>query len=343
MESGNIRQQLLNYIQDYKKSTILFEELVASMNGHAISYPSFADAVLQLEEMQILVAVKIHGRNGKKPELAYQYKIRRQYMRQEHLRRIQQYSSSFHSSINVDWYYGQPAEMWQQDLPYIERIHQSLVEHGLPVSEVPAPERSYQLTGDEKWISDGGGKAVLERLGLWNKMLIIPVSDPLMWALNSSLEMSQPRQAHLIVENKTTFQALLTSLPTLPYSTLIFGSGWKVIGNLEMFNLQYPVSDVEHTFYYFGDLDWEGIRIWHALHSRHSVKLAVDFYLACLEHRAVPGKLGQMRNNSDLYACRAFLPEAAGERLTQILHTGQYIPQEVLAREQLLAIGRRGI
>jgi hypothetical protein len=343
MESGNIRQRLLNYIQDYKKSTILLEELVASMNGHAISYPSFADAVLQIEEMQILVAVKVHGRNGKKPELAYQYKIRRQYMRQEHLQRIQQHSSSLHPSINVDWYYGQSTEIWQQDLPYIERIHQSLMEHGLPVSEVPAPERSYQLTGDEKWITDRGGKAVLERLGLWSKMLIIPVSDPLMWALNPALEVSQPRQAHLIIENKTTFQALLTGLSTLPYSTLIFGSGWKITGNFEMFNLQYPVSKVEHTFYYFGDLDWEGIRIWRALHSRHSVKLAVDFYLACLEHRGVPGKQGQLRSYADLDACRAFLPEAEGERLAHILHKGQYIPQEVLVREQLLVIGRKGI
>ncbi|MGG1619170.1 Wadjet anti-phage system protein JetD domain-containing protein [Paenibacillus sp. NRS-1781] len=343
MESEDICRRLLSHIQSYKKSTILLEEFVDFMSGHAVNYPTFAEAILQLEEMQILVGVKAHGRNGKHPALAYQYKIRRQFMRQGHLQRIQQHSAQFHPSMNLDWYYAQSEEAWNKDLPYIERIHHFLVEHGLPISEVPAPERSYQLTGDEKWITDGGGKVVLDRLGLWNKMLIIPVSDPVMWAFNTSQETSQPYQSHLIVENKTTFQALLTGLPTLPFSTLIFGSGWKIVGNLEMFRLQYPVQDVQHTFYYFGDLDWEGIRIWHALQVKYAVKLALGFYLACLDRKGVPGKLNQIRSEADLAACRTFLPEAAGERLENMLRNGQYIPQEVLSQEQLLAIGRLGV
>ncbi|WP_225999419.1 Wadjet anti-phage system protein JetD domain-containing protein [Paenibacillus sp. BJ-4] len=343
MESEDIRRQLLSHIQSYKKSTILLEELAAFMSGHDVNYPSFAETILQLEEMQILVGVKAHGRNGKRPALAYQYKIRRVFMRQGHLQRIQQHSAQFHPSINLDWYYGQSEDTWNKDLTYIERIHHFLAMHGLPVSEVPAPERSYQLTGDEKWITDGGGRVVLERLGLWSKMLIKPVSDPLMWAFNPSLETSQSYQSHLIIENKTTFQALLTGLSTLPFSTLIFGSGWKIVGNLEMFHLQYPVQDVQHTFYYFGDLDWEGIRIWHALQVKHMVKLAVEFYLACLEHKGVPGKLNQIRSEADLATCRTVLPEAAGEQLENMLRNGQYIPQEVLGREQLLAIGRLGV
>ncbi|MGG4212163.1 Wadjet anti-phage system protein JetD domain-containing protein [Paenibacillus sp. FSL L8-0638] len=355
MGPEEISKLLREHIQQYKKVTIHLEQLEVWLRGQSVDYLSFADAVLRLEQQQILNMVKSHGRNGKNPALAYQYKIRRQWMKQEHLKIIQPRTAQFHRSMNLDWYYGVSEAEWSRDLPYLEMIDQFLKQFGLPQSEAPAPERSFQLTGDEKWITEGGGRRLLERLGLWDKLMVIPVSDPLMLAVNPSRSFglhaqvfpgSSPHrscQSHLIVENKTTFQGLLTGLNELPFATLIYGCGRKIVGNLEMFHLQYPLPDVEHTFYYFGDIDWEGIRIWHNLQTRHPVKLAVPFYIACLEQKGVPGKLNQARSEAALAAFRNHLPEQTSVNLENMLREGYYIPQEVLNREQLLAIGRADV
>ena len=38
---------------------------------------------------------------------------------------------------------------------------------------VTAPERSYEITGDEKWIDENGGREILERVKLLEKLKII--------------------------------------------------------------------------------------------------------------------------------------------------------------------------
>jgi hypothetical protein len=86
---------------------------------------------------------------------------------------------------------------------------------------------------------------------------IIPVSDRLMFALNPRL-LQEKKQWHLIVENKTTYQGLLPALKETCFSTLIYGSGNKITGSMELFQNQYPI-EAEHIFCYFGDLDKSGI------------------------------------------------------------------------------------
>ena len=118
------------------------------------------------------------------------------------------YNQRFHTAIRLDRYYALPVEMFQQDLPFLEQLDSYLKENHLPEELVPAPERSAELVGDEKWIDERGGRELLERVQLWEFLNIIPVSDPLMMAVNVKT-LHQPSQVHLIVENKTTYQALL--------------------------------------------------------------------------------------------------------------------------------------
>jgi len=115
---------------------------------------------------------------------------------------------------------------------------------------------------------------------------IVPVSDPLMLAVNPKV-LQERTQYHLIVENKTTYQALLPTLRETGFSSLIYGSGNKIVKSIEQFEWQLPMDEAEHTIYYFGDIDRSGFTIWHSLTKRRRVLPAVPFYEGVLDERAV--------------------------------------------------------
>lgn len=345
MPQSPIITHILSTLEQHRKSNIDLTQLQSAFAGQSVDYPDFAEALLQLENSGLLTPVKSHGRNGRTPSLAYRYRIDRQKQRRDQVLILQKAAQVLHPSIKLDTYYGRTSAEWEADLPRIQQIHRYLSEYGLPEQEVTAPERSFALTGDEKWIDEDGGRELLEKIGLWSSMRIISASDPLMLAIHPSLfgsvMASGSSVSHLIVENKATFHALLGSVHELPFSTLIYGSGSKIVGNLHMFAKQVPLPDVHHIFYYFGDLDWEGIRIWYSLHRRYdNIRLAIPFYITALQHDAVPGKSNQRKDHDALNAFLEALPEEPARQLTELLNAGRYIPQEVLSAEELYGIGR---
>lgn len=345
MEQAHIVTYMLSVIETHRKSNIDLSNLQSAFAGQSVEYPAFAEALLQLEQENILTPVKNHGRNGRIPSLAYRYRINQQKLRRDQVAVIQAATRKLHPAINLDGYYKLSSEEWEQDLPRIRQIHHYLIQHGLPQQETTAPERSFALTGDEKWIDEQGGRELLEKIGLWTSMRILSASDPLMLAIHPMLfgdpSAHGSHLSHLIVENKATFHSLLSSLADLPFATIIYGSGNKIVGNLDMFTRQVPLPDNHSVFYYFGDLDWEGVRIWYSLNRRYeNIRLAVPFYLAALKHEAVPGKSNQRRDLIALSAFSEHLPSQAALRLSDLLHEGRYIPQEVLSAEALYRIGR---
>lgn len=80
--------------------------------------------------------------------------------------------------------------------------------------------------------SEAHGGEMLRKTGLWKKINVFTVSDPLMLALNPK-RLTDSIQRHLIVENKTTYQALLPALRESEFSTLIYGQGNKVVRSIE--------------------------------------------------------------------------------------------------------------
>lgn len=338
----NIKQTIEQHLSLIKKTTIALEELEELFVGSEVDPCEFAAAMLELEHSAVLEAVKSAGRTMKQPSLAYRYRVNKSYLKERHIHELQRYRLNLHLAIQLDSYFALPEQQFAEDKPWIERIDHFLKTEGFPALAVPAPERSFQLTGNEKWITDLGGHALLKRLGLWDLLLIHPVSDPLMFAVNPEFLSStvHPRCLHLIVENKTTFQALLPVLPSSTFSTLIYGCGNKITGNLEMFSLQYPVSDREHHFYYFGDLDYEGIRIWHEANKQQTLLPALPFYEACLEQPYVLGKSNQRKSDPTVEAFIRFFSKDQQNQIESCLQSGGYYPQETLTTQQLQQIWR---
>lgn len=315
----------------FKRKTITIDEL-EKLLPQLTSYENFAALILQLERDSLLDMIQSKGRNHRQPSLAYHYRINKHQLNRAYYQLLQTYRLKFHDAIDLDAYFKLDQAIWVKDLPYIEKINSYIKNNGFPAEKVPAPERSFELVGDEKWIEQGGSK-VLHRICLWDKMNIFPVSDPLMFAVNP-YQIDRETQLHLIVENKTTYQALLPKLPETAFSTLIYGSGEKISKSMENFSTQYPVK-AEHAFLYFGDIDRSGIAIWHHLNNRQKAIPAIPFYAACLDKEAAFGKTNQRLNDSAVTHFLAYFSNEQEQAIRELLEKGAYYPQEVLKTSEL--------
>src|SRR5699024_3030834 len=199
----NLREQLLHY----NKKTISLSDLEKLFTTKIPSYQAFAAEISTLEKEGVLEMVKARGRNQHTPSLAYHYKINKALMKRDYHAELQAYRLTFHPALSLDRYFKLDHAIWEKDLPYLFKINEYITENGFPEEKAPAPERSFELVQDEKWIVEGRGSDVLQRIGLWEELKVFPVSDPLMFALHPG-QIDASHHLHLIVENKTTYQAL---------------------------------------------------------------------------------------------------------------------------------------
>ncbi|RYL91664.1 Wadjet anti-phage system protein JetD domain-containing protein [Sporolactobacillus sp. THM19-2] len=331
---NDVKQQLA----EFQRKTIDLDQLGHLFGSQFQTYEAFSRAVLRLEEEQVLIMVRSTGRTIRSPSLALKYRINRSAITGDYHKELQKYRLKLHTAINLDSYYRTDPSIWRRHLPYLWKIDRYLREKGFPEDQVPAPERSFELVGDEKWIDEKGGREILEKIHLFDRLKIIPVSDPLMFAVNP-LSIHDTDQLHLIVENKTTYQGLLPIIRETEFATLIYGSGKAVIKSIGQFTMQYPVH-AEHHFLYFGDLDKEGLSIWYSLNQKQKAEPALPFYQACLGKQPVPGKAYQRLRDTAVDRFLSCFPKQQAERIRQTLLKGQYFPQEILKMKELQQIWR---
>ncbi|GAA3407857.1 Wadjet anti-phage system protein JetD domain-containing protein [Paenibacillus hodogayensis] len=343
---SGIREKLLSWLQTYGKATLQLEQLIALFEHDSVQYREFAEAVAALETEGLLVPVGAAGRNGKRPSLANRYRVGTGKLNRDYRHRLQQLRLALHPDIGLDAYFGLGEAILEADLPWLERIDRRLRTEGLPREPANAPERSFELAGDEKWLTEGGGRAVLERIGLWDKLLVQPAYEPLMLAVNTALLASAPSDGaclHLIVENKTTFHALLPVLGETSFHTLIYGCGNKIVGNIGLFPQQVPLPGRTSVFYYFGDIDHSGIGIWQEVAARCGAIPALPFYEACLSRPWPSGKTNQPRRDGAVEEFAGYFPPEQRDRLHACLRAGGYYPQETLTTQELRSIWRNGL
>ncbi|TWI58189.1 Wadjet anti-phage system protein JetD domain-containing protein [Halalkalibacter nanhaiisediminis] len=331
-------EEIKKRLATYPKRTITLTQLEELIKPYIHTYEQFADTILQLESEEVLGMVKAKGRTARTPSLALQYRIDKSLLAMNHHKELQRFRNLLHPSINIDDYYRKDPSIWQNDLATILKVDEYIKTYSFPSEQVPAPERSFEIVGDEKWLVEKGGKELLERIGVFNKLKIIPVSEPLMFAINPT-NIQNSIQLHLIVENKTTYQGLLPALVETEFSTLIYGSGKSVIKSIEQFAIQYPL-EADHQFFYFGDLDREGLMIWYSLTKRQPVHVALPFYLACLAKEAVAGKDYQREHIEALEVFLLFFLPKQQDVIRMLLAEGKYYPQEILKTQELQMIWR---
>ncbi|AOT72320.1 Wadjet anti-phage system protein JetD domain-containing protein [Geosporobacter ferrireducens] len=336
-----MNQVIKEYLISLKNKTVSLEELSALFAGDT-TYEEFASYIEELCAENILIPIKTRGRNYSNPSLFYFYRVDKYLLNKELMEQIQSLQLKVHKGISLSAYYGLSQERITEDLPYILKVDRFLTEKGFQLEEALSPERSFQLVADEKWIDEKGGRKLLERLKVWEALKISTTPDPLMYALNPAMLGSKVHR-HLIVENKATFYGLSDAIRNTPFTTLVYGCGWKIAGSVQMLPKQLSMEEQTHTYDYFGDLDYEGMSIWLHVYEAVNAKPALPFYEALLRTNRAEGKTNQRKNLQALEQFLAFFQEEDQNKIQETLENGGYYPQETLTKDILQEIGRSAI
>lgn len=340
-----IRQYLLTLKNNKRLETKSLEQQVINTVGLEAywdiwgGYEAFAQAILALGQEGLLRPVKAWKQNGMNPALykGYQLVLPAAALDSEVMRIL---STQYHPKLNVSYYFTHQ-EAYQQDKDYLTALNrffkQNPAFHHLPA--ITVNERSFQIFYDEKWLISPYGHTVLQRLGVTLEDLrCYPTYEPFFYYQTQH----QDGQAvnGLIVENKDTFFSLKMLLQQGVYtwgdtsfSLLIYGEGRKIEKSFSFFGELKEYKNRFVHFYYFGDLDPEGIDIWYALQKQNQVKIQpfVFFYQTLVQRYrqvAQPLKKNQRVSPEGLQAFLTYFSAPEAALIAEMLDCRLYLPQE---------------
>ena len=285
--------------------------------------------------------VKSAGKNGKKPALHLEYWLLDEQEDYSELEQELLYATDI--GINIDYYLHNLA-VYAKERETVRQLHSFLQKHReLLQTSVSYNERSLQIWGYEKFVSQGNGKTILKHCGLDLAFLnCYSTMEPFAYFTFTR----KTPQKLLIIENKDTFfsmrRHMLAGHSTIlgeEFGTLIYGAGKRVISSFQQFALSAEpyMLDANNEFVYFGDLDYEGIGIYENLatcfQEQAKLKPFVAAYAKMLtKSRELPQlpttKEGQNRQLEGFFF--NYFDGVTQDGLCELLEHNLYIPQEIL-------------
>ena len=285
--------------------------------------------------------VKSAGKNGKKPALHLEYWLLDEQEDYSELEQELLYATDI--GISIDYYLHNLA-VYAKEREAVRQLHNFLQKHReLLQTSVSYNERSLQIWGYEKFLSQGNSKTILKHCRLDMAFLnCYSTTEPFAYF---TLTRKAPHKL-LIIENKDTFfsmrRHLLAGHSTIlgeKFGTLIYGAGKRVISSFQQFALSaepYMLHE-DNEFYYFGDLDYEGIGIYEKLANcfqrQAKLKPFVAAYAKMLtKSRELPQlpttKEGQNRQLEGFFF--NYFEGITQDDMRELLEQNLYIPQEIL-------------
>lgn len=327
------------YIENYPKKIIELSEII---NQSKNSYEEMAETIRCYVEEGFLLPVKSSGLNGRRPALYNKYKI---------LKPEKDHRESFekikllHGRFDHQYYLTHP-EQYERILEEIEALSSFLWSRSEELLEpMSINERSFSIFGKEKLL-----KSIENQFSSYFRMQgfsfedlhTYPTPEPFFEYIHPSLKEGQI----LIVENKDTWYTLRKIMREenkpvvfgIPVKVLLYGEGKKITrqsGRLREY-MEEVLGEHQNDFYYFGDLDYEGISIYQEAKEKNpevNVKLLLKAYEAMLEEKlqkAYPETRDHRTPRADLEGFLANFSEEHQKKILQILEKGRYIPQEIL-------------
>ncbi len=302
-------------------------------------YPDYLTGVRKITKMieqNRLIPVVSSGTNGKNPPLYRRY--RSPSAAKAERPDQSEWLSQFPLCFDPDYYEHHPAQL-EKDWPGIEKLIAFLERD--PDLSVPASlnERSFQIFRQEKYL-DQTGKRILKNLkydaGLLN---MYETYEPI-----TSFYSSIAPSFILVHENLDPFVTCRRILAARHADgILVYGAGKKIWRNfIDVTETDIPwMKQSLSSLYYFGDLDWEGIRIYEELVQKYplaNIQLCVPAYQMMLAHAQKQSfeqmpktKEGQIPMPGDHFF--SFFTSEEKEVMQILLQSGRYIPQEILQAE----------
>lgn len=249
--------------------------------------------------------------------------------------------------MSID-YYAKHADDYRKDRDAILRIRDLIRRDDEDVLTVN--ERSYEIFGDEKAIdeprhSSVDGEVILRNLGLTlEDIRAKKVFEPFFYIEKGfSSEQGKAARKVLIIENKDTFwttQQALTSGEFNGINLVIYGEGNAIQKKFEYIKTVGGTPD--DLYFYFGDIDREGIAIYNRLEARYpdyGIRPATSLYTAVLKkvgyQNARPLRTEQNRSQNSLSPFIDAFNDESRAAIEWIITEERYLPQEALTSMDL--------
>lgn len=304
-------------------------------------YETQCAGVLAMLEEKKIKPVKRAGTNGKRPALWREYWVAKEEAGAEDW--TEELSYKLSPLIYPDYYLAHPAQ-YVEDREMVLALSDYLTGKRAFLSQAESVnERSFEIWNREKFLSKESGRTLLKRCGLSLDFFhVYQTAEPFSYFVQNR----NTPQNLLIVENKDTFYSMRRHLLAgnleilgMETGTLIYGAGKRILRSFADFELgaEPYMEAAENRFFYFGDLDYEGILIYESLAKEQMEKRRIIPFAAAyeamlrkvLEVKALPAtKERQNRNIDSLFF--SFFPEETAVKMRDILEGGRYIPQEIL-------------
>lgn len=313
------------------------EELIAKFD----TYQQGVDFIEKQVTAGKLAPVKSSGFNGKRPPLYQRY--RKIKPKIDHTPLVIQADRTIHPPLSAAFYKKHPAQ-FEQDQFMIYALQDWLDAHPDFCEKISCNERSFEIFGQEKVLARHGER-LCKNLSLdISRLAFYQTCEPLFVVSKSSAPGNL-----LIVENLDPFVSIRNLLqqkqPTVlgfPIQSVAYGAGRRIESTF-MDLLQFGSDSQKQSLnpvYYWGDLDYEGVRIYESFASRYPDLSIVPWkpgYLAMIDkarEQMTAGKTmpiykeGQIETEGAVFF--SYFDQAFKDQVTDLWKQGRYIPQEIL-------------
>ena len=305
------------------------------------SYQDEYRYIVQLIETGRIEPIKSSPKNGKNPSLYTRY----WFFEPEHDYSAEKDELLYHTDPRIGTsYYLIHLDVYIKEKQYVRMLSDYLYRHSDALKiRVSRNERSFEIWGEEKFLTEGAGKTILNHCMLSEDILncYSTVEPFACYIVNRSVP-----QKILILENKDPFYGMRRHLQSgndsilgTSIGTLIYGAGKRVISTFTDFliSAEEYMTSPSNELLYFGDLDYEGIGIYENLARNNksigSIKPFIPAYNAMLDKvediSFLPWTKEKQNRNISEFFFLFFEPEIV-QKMKDILDEGRYIPQEIL-------------
>jgi hypothetical protein len=347
IDTFKIKERLLVHKSKEKRATIGLEKLEDIINDE---YKKVVKAVRELVNEKFLEPIKSSGLNSMSDPLYKRYRIVYEeninIAEEENAELIDELNYHMYFKINVD-NYKQNLKLYKKHRHYVRLFSDFMKKNSsLLIIQCSINERSFEVFGDEKFLKeDSLAKELFKAMELDMDILNFYMAPEPFFFYTSNNKIPQDI---LIVENKDTFYTVRKLLMegkqvfSRDFSTLIYGEGKKILRSLEDIyyndNVRF-INSKENCFYYWGDIDKEGIWIYQSLKESYSslnFKLLNQAYEKMLDLSKIYG----IHRSKNLQKVKiegvAELGRETESAVLDIALNDNYVPQEIISYRRLV-------
>lgn len=306
----------------------------------SFDYKEFASVIDSFEKKGLIEPIKSSKMNAMHPPLYKRYtKV---------IEKIEALPAveliKFHPLMQLARY-KESRSNFEKDKEYLNMISEYLFKED--VITLTVNERSFEIFEDEKFLSSNRGRKLLLSIGVsLNDLNSEKTYEPFFYYRRPGKVIENV----LIIENKDTFHSFkklmfegICEWDGVNFQLLIYGEGNKITKSIN-FADEAGIPD-NAVFFYFGDVDREGISIKSRLEelSCRPVYWMDFFYKECWkvgESKRIKSKNNQKFNKLATESFVSIFDENENQKVYDFIEKGLFIPQEALNQRKLRRLGK---